>query len=498
MSATEETVRVPSGRALARRRQRAVTDHPDLFSGTGASAIAANPNRRVPPLPLDAEATARLVHNIDRYRQRLVGSDNFVRIDGSLVRTIGLVMEARGIHAAIGERCLIEGELGRLLPAEVVGFDGGRVLLMAEGHRDGLAPGARVMPLGRMVEIAVGPELLGRVIDSGGQAIDDNGQLWSAERVPLLGNETNPMRRALVEAPLDVGVRSINALFTIGRGARLGLFAGSGVGKSVLLGMMARYTAADVTVIGLIGERSREVKEFIDRILGPAGLAKAVVIAAPASDSALERVHAAQRTAAIAEYFRDQGRHVLLLMDSLTRFAMAQREIGLSIGEIPATRGYPPSVFGRIAALCERAGNGEEGSGSITAFYTVLIEGDDLNDPIGDATRAILDGHLVLSRRLADAGLFPALDVGASISRVMPAVVSPQHFAAAQQFKRLHARLEEHRDMLAIGGYRPGNDAELDRAVALRPGIEEFLRQDMASAVGFADSVAALQKLIAS
>jgi flagellum-specific ATP synthase len=450
----------------------------------------------MPPLPAEATAHDRLVHSIERYRARISGRRDAIVVHGTLVRTIGLVMEAHGIHAAIGERCFIEGEAGRLLPAEVVGFDGERVLLMAEGPVDGLAPHARVIPAGRMVEIAAGPELLGRVIDSSGAAIDGRGPLWCTERVPLFGQPLNPMRRMMVETSLDVGIRSINALFSVGRGARLGLFSGSGVGKSVLLGMMTRYTAADVAVIGLIGERSREVKEFVERILGVGGLAKAVVVAAPASDTALQRVHAAQRAAAIAEYFRDRGRHVLLLMDSLTRFAMAQREIGLSVGELPATRGYPPSVFGRIAALCERAGNGEAGSGSITAFYTVLVEGDDLNDPIGDSTRGILDGHLVLSRRLADAGLFPAVDVGASISRVMPAITPPDHLAAAQHFKRLYARLEEHRDMLSIGGYRPGHDAELDRAVSLRPAIEGFLRQDLASAVGFADSISALNVIV--
>lgn len=489
--------------AAAERRAAALRRVPgvqrELFV-VGSSDIgpAAPPAGPPPPFPLGDEARSRIVRSLHRYRERIGGSHGSLPVHGALVRIVGLVMEARGIHAAIGERCFIEAETGRLLAAEVVGFDDERVLLMAEGPGDGLAPGARVIPTGCQVEIAVGPELLGRVIDSSGAAIDGRGQLWCVDRVPLFGRPLNPMRRALVDLPLDVGVRSINALLSVGRGARLGLFSGSGVGKSVLLGMMARYTSADVAVIGLIGERSREVKEFVDRILGPEGLAKTVVVAAPASDSALQRTHAAQRAAAIAEYFRDRGRHVLLLMDSLTRFAMAQREIGLSIGEIPASRGYPPSVFGRIAALCERAGNGEEASGSITAFYTVLIEGDDMHDPIGDATRGILDGHLFLSRRLADAGLFPALDVGASVSRVMPAVVSAEHLALAQQFKRLYARLEEHRDMLAIGGYRAGHDAELDRAVALRPGIEAFLRQNMGSAVRFADSVGALGDLVGS
>ncbi len=446
--------------------------------------------------PLGSSLSEQLVTGLERYRDRLCTSDRSVKVHGSLVRTVGLVMEARGIHVAVGDRCFVEGESGRLMSAEVVGFDRGCVLLMAEGHADGLAPGARVIPAGRSMEVAVGPELLGRVIDGLGQPIDGKGQIRHAERVPLFGRSVNPMSRALVSEPLDVGVRSINALFSVGRGARLGLFAGSGVGKSVLLGMMARYTSADVVVVGLIGERSREVKEFVDRILGPDGLAKAVVVAAPANESALGRVHGAYRATAIAEYFRDQGLEVLLLMDSLTRFAMAQREIGLAVGEIPASRGYPPSVFGRISSLCERAGNGSEGGGSITAFYTVLVEGDDPNDPVGDSARSILDGHLVLSRKLADRGHFPALDVGASISRVMSAVVPHEQLTATQRFKQMYNRLEESRDLMAIGGYRPGNDAELDRAVALQPAINAFLCQDMTNAVRFGESVAALSEIV--
>ena len=438
----------------------------------------------------------RLVEVLERYRTRAHDMEASVQVSGSLVRTVGLVMEARGIHVAIGERCFVESESGRLLSAEVVGFDGGRGLLMPEGHGAELEEGARVLPAGRMMEVAAGPELLGRVIDGSGVPIDGKGQLRCADRVPLFSELVNPMRRALVDMPLDVGVRSINALFSVARGSRLGLFAGSGVGKSVLLGMMARYTSADVVVVGLIGERGREVKEFIERILGENGRQKAVVVAAPANESALGRVHGAYRAAAIAEYFRDRGLHVLLLMDSLTRFAMAQREIGLAVGEIPSTKGYPPSVFGRISSLCERAGNGEDGAGSITALYTVLVEGDDPNDPVGDSARAILDGHLVLSRKLADRGHFPAIDVGASVSRVMTAVVSPEQAAAAQRFKQFHARLEESRDMIAIGGYRPGYDAELDQAMGLRPAMEAFLRQDMMVAVGFAQSATMLSEIV--
>ncbi|MGH7072995.1 MAG: FliI/YscN family ATPase [Stellaceae bacterium] len=443
-----------------------------------------------------AIAPQRLVDTLERHRLRLQDSDNHVMVSGSLIRNVGLVMEVRGLHVGIGERCFVESESGRQFSAEVVGFDGGRTLLVAEGHGDGLAVGARVTPVGRAMEIAVGPELLGRVIDGTGRPIDDQGRLHAEERVPLFGRAMDPMKRTLIEKPLDVGVRSINALFTVGRGARLGLFAGSGVGKSVLLGMMARYTAADVVVVGLIGERGREVKEFITRTLGPDGLAKAVVLAAPANESALIRLHGAYRAMAIAEYFRDCGHHVLLLMDSLTRFAMAQREIGLAVGELPSSRGYPPSVFGRIAALAERAGNGEDGRGSITAFYTVLVENDDPNDPVGDAARSILDGHLMLSRRLAERGQYPAIDVGASVSRVMPTIVSAEHMIRAQRFKQFYGRLEESRDMIAIGGYRAGNDSELDRAVQRREAMEGFLRQDMALAVDIESSVDQLRDSI--
>ena len=445
---------------------------------------------------MDASVNRRLLERLDRYRARLGEGDTGVIVEGSLVRTIGLVMEARGIRVAIGERCFVESERGRLVPAQAVGFDGARVLLMAEGHGDGLAAGARVIPAGRTVEIAAGPQLLGRVIDAAGQPLDGKGKLSCTARMPLFGRPVNPLQRALVTAPLDVGVRAVNALFTIGRGSRFGLFAGSGVGKSVLLGMMARYTSADVVVVGLIGERGREVKEFVDCILGPAGREKSVVVVAPADASALARVDGAYRAMAIAEYFRERGQHVLLLIDSLTRFAMAQREIGLAIGEIPASRGYPPSVFQRIAALCERAGNGDDDGGSITALFTVLVEGDDLNDPVSDSTRAILDGHLVLTRRLAEAGHFPALDIGASVSRVMSSVVADNEVVLARRLKRLCARLEESRDIISIGAYRPGNDAELDSAVALRPAIDSFLRQDIASATALAASQCALAAIV--
>jgi len=315
-------------------------------------------------------------------------------------------------------------------------------------------------------------------------------------QVPLQGRPINPLERDPIDQVLDVGVRSINALLTIGRGQRIGLFAGSGVGKSVTLGMMARYTNADVVVVGLIGERGREVKDFIDNILGAEGRQRAVVVAAPADVSPLLRMHGAAYAHTVAEYFRDQGRHVLLIMDSLTRYAMAQREIALAIGEPPATRGYPPSVFARLPQLVERAGNGLGGRGSITAFYTVLSEGDDLQDPVADAARAILDGHIVLSRKLADAGHYPAIDIEASISRVMPDIVQPTDLERARRFRALYARYQRSRDLISIGAYVPGNDRMLDEAVRLFPNLEQFLLQGMHEPAYLPDCRKALAELL--
>ncbi|HTQ36793.1 MAG TPA: FliI/YscN family ATPase, partial [Steroidobacteraceae bacterium] len=323
-------------------------------------------------------------------------------VEGRLTRMVGLTLEALGCQAAVGDRCTVLTGGSASLEAEVVGFAGERLYLMPTGDLHGVKPGARVIPRPGAGHVRVGVELLGRVIDGAGEPLDGRGPLYLDERARLTGTPMNPLARAPIERPLDVGVRAINALLTVGRGQRIGLFAGSGVGKSVLLGMMARYTEAEVIVVGLIGERGREVKEFIEKILGEQGRARAVVVAAPADAPPLLRLHGAWTATAIAEYFRDQGRNVLLIMDSLTRFAQAQREIGLAIGEAPVTKGYPPSVFARLPQLVERAGNAGMQQGSITAFYTVLTEGDDQQDPIADAARAILDGHIVLSRRLAE------------------------------------------------------------------------------------------------
>lgn len=432
---------------------------------------------------------------IDAYRRRLDAAEPSLRVSGTLVRTVGLVMEVVGLKASVGHRCYIETDVGRQVPAEVVGFDHGRCLLMAEGHADGVSVGARVVLGNKSLDVQVGEGLLGRVVDGAGRALDGKGPVRLTEVTPLFRPPINPMSRALVEAPLDVGVRSLNGLLSVGRGARLGLFAGSGVGKSVLLGMMARYTDADVTVVGLIGERGREVKEFVERILGEEGLRRSVVIAAPADESALMRVHAAYRAAAVAEWFRDRGTHVLLLVDSLSRFAVAQREISLAAGELPTARGYPPSVFGRLAGLAERAGNGPQDGGSVTAFYTVLVDGDDLQEPIGDSARAILDGHVVLSRRIAERGQFPAVDMLASASRVMPAVADTTHRFYAQRFREFYSRYEESRDLITLGAYKSGNDQMLDRAIAIHPTLESYLRQDMQTRVSFRESVEELTRI---
>jgi flagellum-specific ATP synthase len=416
-------------------------------------------------------------------------------VEGQLTRMIGLTLEAAGCQAAVGDRCAVVAHDGSCVDAEVVGFSGDRLFLMPTQDVHGLKPNARVIPRPGADFVRVGPELLGRVVDGAGEPLDGRGPLFCEDRVRLSGVPMNPLARAPIVRPLDVGVRAINSLLTVGRGQRIGLFAGSGVGKSVLLGMMARYTEADVIVVGLIGERGREVKEFIDRILGEQGMARAVVVASPADNPPLMRLHGAWRATAIAEYFRDQGQNVLLIMDSLTRFAQAQREIGLAVGEAPATKGYPPSVFARLPQLVERAGNASPDAGSITAFYTVLTEGDDQNDPIADSARAILDGHFVLSRRIAESGHYPAIDVEASISRVMHDIVPAEQQNQARQLKQLLSTYEHNRDLVAIGAYQAGSDPRIDAAIEARPRLLQFLQQDLAKRVTFSESVAQLNEL---
>jgi len=401
--------------------------------------------------------------------------------------------------------------------AEVVGFDGDRAFLMPTADVQGLASGARVSPRqapqaaprwgqdnqlwrrseDRGLHLPMGDGLLGRVVDPHGEPMDRQGALANVRPEPMQRRPINAMDRDPVRQPLDTGVRAINTMLTVGRGQRLGLFAGTGVGKSVLLGMMARYTAADVIVVGLIGERGREVKEFIEDILGDEGRQRSVVVAAPADAPPLVRMQGASYATAIAEHFRDRGLHVLLLMDSLTRYAMAQREIALAIGEPPATKGYPPSCFAKLPQLVERSGNGLHGVGSITAFYTVLSEGDDQQDPIADAARGILDGHIVLSRELAESGHFPAIDVERSISRVMGSVTPREHQSAARRLRQLLSRYNKARDLIQIGAYAPGHDGELDLAVQLHPQIVALLQQDMHASASLDVSRKQLNQIVA-
>jgi flagellum-specific ATP synthase len=451
----------------------------------------------------------------DKWRRYLADLQAFaaapvvLETQGTLVRVAGLVLEAVGIRVPVGCVCEVRMKGQSPVLAEVVGFSGDRAFLMPTGEVHGLASGALVVPrptpaapprFGRVnhpwrrsedrgLHLPMGDGLLGRVVNSHGVPIDRRGPLAACHNEPMIRRPINAMDRDPIRQPLDTGVRAINAMLTIGRGQRIGLFAGSGVGKSVLLGMMARYTRADVIVVGLIGERGREVKEFIEEILGDEGLARSTVVAAPADAPPLVRMQGASYATAIAEHFRDRGQHVLLLMDSLTRYAMAQREIALAIGEPPATKGYPPSCFAKLPQLVERSGNGLNGLGSITAFYTVLSEGDDPQDPISDAARAILDGHIVLSRELAEAGHYPAIDIERSVSRVMANVATRAHTEAARRFRQLHAKHGKARDLIQLGAYAPGNDAELDMAVRTHAPMCELLQQDMRERATLGESV---------
>ncbi|EAQ98440.1 FliI/YscN family ATPase [Congregibacter litoralis] len=410
--------------------------------------------------------------------------------EGRLMRMVGMKLEAEGCDGAIGERCrVVSGST--VVDTEIVGFAEGRLVLMPEGDVSGLQLGARVQPLGERATVAVDEQLFGRVIDGAGRYLDGGPAPHCSHSVALRAKALNPLDRRPIREPLDVGVRAINAFLTMGKGQRLGLFAGSGVGKSTLLGMMTRHTEADVIVVGLVGERGREVREFIEDILGPQGLARAIVVATPADYPPLMRVHGAWRATAIAEYFRDQGRDVLLLMDSLTRFAQAQREIGLAVGEPPVSKGYPPSVFSLLPNLVERAGNGPEGS--ITAVYTVLVEGDDHNDPIADAARAILDGHIVLSRQVADSGLFPAIDLEASVSRAMPGIADEGQQDLARALKELYSVYRQNRDLISIGAYEHGSDPKIDQALRAHEPLRQIIRQPQHQKVDMAQSLGDLQ-----
>ena len=462
------------------------------------------------PHSLSQKATAYL-----RDCAQLAAIADPIRVSGKVTRVAGLILECTGLRLAVGNSCLVGVNDGSHVDAEVVGFANDRLFLMPNGHMHGIEPGAQVLPeditrclpkpgtvshprqrtSDRAKHFPVGQALLGRVVDGTGRPLDDHGPLDATQMKPLYGRPYNPLARAPIDQILDTGVRAINALLTVGRGQRIGLFAGSGVGKSVLLGMMARYTSADVIVVGLIGERGREVKEFIEHILGAEGMARSVVIAAPADTSPLMRLQGAAYATSVAEQFRDEGKNVLLIMDSLTRYAMAQREIALAVGEPPASKGYPPSVFAKLPQLIERAGNGRPGGGSITAFYTVLSEGDDQQDPIADSARAILDGHIVLSRSLADAGHYPAIDIEASISRAMPNLVPESQLNQARVFKQVYSRYQRNRDLISVGAYKAGSDPLIDQAIEAYPALESFLQQGMNEKAAAAASITHLNSL---
>lgn len=401
-----------------------------------------------------------------------------LEVSGRLAQAVGLVIEGYGPMTTVGELCHISREDGAPIPAEVVGFRGDRVLLMPLGDMQGIGPGSRITMTGRVASLPVGPALLGRVLDGLGAPLDGKGPIAPTAHYPLQAAAPNPLQRARVRRPLDVGIRAINGFLTCGQGQKMGIFAGSGVGKSVLLGMISRYTQADVNVIALIGERGREVNEFLERDVGPSALQRSVVVVATSDQPPLVRLRAALVATTIAEYFRDAGQQVLLLMDSLTRLAYSQREVGLAVGEPPTTKGYTPSVFALLPKLLERVGTGS-GQGSITGLYTVLVDGDDLSDPIADAVRSILDGHIVLSRTLAAQNHFPAIDVLQSTSRVMRDIVGRDHDRAARSLVELIARYRQSEDLVVLGAYKPGMNPALDRAVRAQDAINAFLRQEI-------------------
>jgi flagellum-specific ATP synthase len=414
---------------------------------------------------------------------------------GKVVQVVGLIVETSGPTSRIGDVCLIEADgEGESIPCEVVGFKGDRVLMMPLGEMTGIRAGSRVRATGTCLRVPVGQELLGRTLDGLGRPMDGLGPLHCSRSYPSIASPPNAMERAMIEEPFTTGVRSIDGALTMGVGQRMGIFAGSGVGKSTLLGMIARYGKADVNVIALVGERGREVREFITSDLGPEGLAKTVVICATSDQPALVRIKAALTATAMAEYFRDQGANVMFMMDSVTRFAMAQREVGLAVGEPPSTKGYTPSVFALLPKLMERAGCGPKGA--ITAIYTVLVDGDDTNEPIADAARSILDGHIVLDRKLTSKGHYPPINVMNSLSRVMPMVVDRPHVEMANSLREMIAAYYEVEDLVSVGAYKPGSQPMSDKAMAKWPEINRFLRQDKAEGSGMETTVKRLGDIV--
>ena len=424
--------------------------------------------------------------------RQLVQSSDFYHRYGEVVELIGLTIASRGPRAALGELCVVETPRGRV-PAEVVGFREAHVLLMPLGSREGISPGCKVVATNSELQVPVGTSLMGRVLDGLGRPIDGLGELEKVTSYPARNRPPEPLSRRRIASPLSVGVRSIDAVLTCGRGQRLGLFSGSGVGKSTVMGMIARNTSADVSVIALIGERGREVREFIERDLG-SGLERSVVVVATSDQPALMRIHAANVATAVAEYFRDQGMDVVLMMDAVTRYATALREVGLAVGEPPATRGYTPSVFAELPRLLERSGTSDHGT--ITGFYSVLVEGDDMNEPVADAVRGILDGHVVLCRKLAMQGHYPAVDVLQSISRSMMDVADEGHLAAAQRLRGLLATYKEAEDLINIGAYVSGSNPRIDEACQFIEAINEFLCQPVTQRSDFRHSRKRLMELM--
>jgi FliI/YscN family ATPase len=439
-------------------------------------------------------ATAESSFSLSRYLQQ-VDRIETMPASGRVIRTVGLLIESQGPRVSVGATCDVIGRDGRSsLTVQVVGFRDGVVLAVPLGDTVGVQPGDRIVARGRALDIGVGPQLLGRVVDALGNPLDGLGPLQTTATYPIHPPPLNPMDRDPVVAPLASGVRAMDALLTCGRGQRIGLFGGSGVGKSTLLGMLTRGTAADVIIVGLVGERGREVRGFIEHDLGPDGMKRAVVVASTSDNPPLLRLRAAYTATSIAEYFRDQGLNVLLLMDSVTRFAMAQREVGLAAGEPPTTKGYPPSVFALLPTLLERAG-AVRGRGSITAMYTVLVDGDDHNEPIADAVRSILDGHVVLSRALASQYHYPPIDVLQSVSRTMPDVTEVSHRQRAAQVREWMATIRDTEDLVSVGAYVPGSNPKIDAARAKGDAIRAFLCQDADTLCGFPDALRALEAL---
>jgi flagellar protein export ATPase FliI len=432
--------------------------------------------------------------DVAKYR-RLVEEVLPMRATGRVSKVIGLAIEVQGLNASVGELCDIIPAKGQgRMPAEVVGFHDDRVVVMPYGELAGVQAGCEVIASGRLFDTPVGGELLGRVIDGLGQPLDGLGRIKASGRSLLQNSPPHPLKRSRIENVFSTGVRAIDGPLTCGKGQRMGIFAGSGVGKSTLMGMIARYASADVSVIALIGERGREVSEFIERDLGPEGLKRSVVVVSTSDQPALVRIKGAWVATAIAEYFRDQGKDVALLMDSVTRFAMAQRELGLAIGEPPALRGYTPSVFALMPKIMERSGTSDRGA--ITAFYTVLVEADDMNEPITDTARSVLDGHIVLSRDLAAENHYPAIDVLASVSRVMSSIATPEHSSSAGMLRETLAAYRDARDLINIGAYVAGSNPQIDRAIRQLPGITAFLKQRPEEPTTFDDTVAGLKIVV--